>query len=48
MPKRKTPESAEYVGYRHPPKGTRFKAGDCATAMPYTAFADYRAEFGFH
>jgi Family of unknown function (DUF5681) len=28
MPKRKTPESAEYVGYRHPPKGTRFKAGE--------------------
>jgi len=30
------------------PGVTRFKAGDCATAMPYTAFADYRAEFGFH
>jgi hypothetical protein len=27
MPKRKTSESAEYVGYRHPPTATRFKAG---------------------
>jgi hypothetical protein len=27
MPKRKTSQSAEYVGYRHPPTATRFKAG---------------------
>src|ERR1700730_3781118 len=30
------------------PGVTRFPAGDCATAMPYTACADARAEFGFH
>jgi Family of unknown function (DUF5681) len=27
MPKRKTPQPGEYVGYRHPPKATQFKAG---------------------
>jgi hypothetical protein len=27
MPKRKTSQPAEYVGYRHPPTATRFKTG---------------------
>src|SRR5258708_32329773 len=27
MPKRKTSQPGEYVGYRHPPTATRFQAG---------------------